>query len=76
MVNQFNQKSVTEGKTSVVEAGDPDGTLFLVNPEVGALPPCVLHVNTAVPGRGAAAAFLQQQRGFLHLDYFLGLWAC
>ena len=34
MVNQFNQKSVTEGKTSVVEAGDPDGSLFLVNPEV------------------------------------------
>ena len=37
MVNQFNQKSVTEGKTSVVEAGDPDGSLFLVNPDVRAL---------------------------------------
>ena len=34
MVNQFNQKSVTEGKTEVVEAGDPDGSLFLINPEV------------------------------------------
>ena len=36
MVNQFNQKSVAEGKTSLVEAGDPDGSLFLVNPEVRA----------------------------------------
>ena len=37
MVNQFNQKSVAEGKTSLVEAGDPDGSLFLVNPEVRGL---------------------------------------
>ncbi|EIE23411.1 hypothetical protein COCSUDRAFT_62946 [Coccomyxa subellipsoidea C-169] len=33
MVNVFNDKVTEEGKTEVVEAGDPDGTLFLVNPD-------------------------------------------
>jgi hypothetical protein len=44
MVNQFNQKSVTEGKTEVVEAGDPNGTLFLINPEVRG---CDAHLPSA-----------------------------
>ena len=34
MVNVFNDKVTEEGKTELVEAGDPDGTLFLVNPDV------------------------------------------
>jgi len=33
MVNVFNSNSSKEGKTEVMEAGDPDGTLFLINPE-------------------------------------------
>ena len=34
MVNVFNDRVAGEGKTEVVEKGDPDGTLFLINPEV------------------------------------------
>ena len=30
----FNDTVAEEGKTEVVEAGDPDGTLFLINPDV------------------------------------------
>ncbi len=34
MVNVFNDRVAGEGKTEVVEKGDPDGTLFLINPDV------------------------------------------
>ena len=34
MVNKFNEQVSEEGKTEVVHAGDPDGTLFLINPDV------------------------------------------
>ena len=37
MVNVFNDTVAEEGKTEVVEAGDPDGTLFLINPDVSPL---------------------------------------
>ena len=39
MVNKFNEQVSKEGKTEVVHAGDPDGTLFLINPDVGLTPP-------------------------------------
>ena len=38
MVNKFNEQVSKEGKTEVVHAGDPDGTLFLINPDVGLTP--------------------------------------
>ena len=34
MVNKFNKQVTSEGKTEVVHEGDPDGTLFLINPDV------------------------------------------
>lgn len=34
MVNVFSDEAKAEGKTEVVRAGDPDGTLFLINPDV------------------------------------------
>ena len=43
MVNKFNEQVSKEGKTEVVHAGDPDGTLFLINPDVVLTPvhnPC------------------------------------
>ena len=39
MVNVFNDKVAEEGKNEVVEAGDPDGTLFLINPDVSFITP-------------------------------------
>ncbi|CAL8472278.1 g11820 [Coccomyxa elongata] len=33
MVNVFNDRVAEEGKTEVVQKGDPDGTLFLINPD-------------------------------------------
>jgi hypothetical protein len=38
MVNKFNEQATSEGKTEVVHAGDPDGTLFLINPDVSPEP--------------------------------------
>ena len=38
MVNKFNEQATSEGKTEVVHAGDPDGTLFLINPDVSPQP--------------------------------------
>ena len=40
MVNKFNDQVTSEGKTEVVHEGDPDGTLFLINPDVSPLPLC------------------------------------
>ena len=43
MVNKFNQQVMSEGKTEVVHESDPDGTLFLINPDVSpctTTPPC------------------------------------
>ena len=51
MVNKFNEQVSKEGKTEVVHAGDPDGTLFLINPDVGLTPlhiPCWPRDRTAM----------------------------
>ena len=51
MVNKFNEQVSKEGKTEVVHAGDPDGTLFLINPDVGLNPLhtlCWLHKSGCI----------------------------
>lgn len=45
MVNKFNDQVTAEGKTEVVHAGDPDGTLFLINPDVSLSIVSVLPVS-------------------------------
>ena len=50
MVNKFNEQVSEEGKTEVVLAGDPDGTLFLINPDVSLNPPDTLGWHTEWTG--------------------------
>lgn len=40
MINVFNDRVAEEGKTEVVQKGDPDGSLFLINPDVRL---CFMH---------------------------------
>ena len=52
MVNRFNEQVTSEGKTEVVHEGDPDGTLFLINPDVSpyaAAPPDSLLPESPSP---------------------------
>ena len=48
MVNRFNEQVTSEGKTEVVHEGDPDGTLFLINPNVSlcTVAPLNLYAST------------------------------
>ncbi len=48
MVNRFNEQVTSEGKTEVVHEGDPDGTLFLINPDVSlcTVAPLNLYAST------------------------------
>ncbi len=58
MVNKFNKQVTSEGKTEVVHEGDPDGTLFLINPDVSPAPlrlPFTFHTNSVTTG-GAHAS--------------------